>query len=66
MSNCARSTDFRITDFKVDSDSASPRVCFQFSDPLAAGKVDFTPYVAVSGNANAAVSAEARSSASMG
>ena len=27
---------FRITDYKVDSDSASPRVCFQFSDPLAA------------------------------
>ncbi|WP_245265205.1 alpha-2-macroglobulin family protein [Microvirga flocculans] len=51
---------FRVTDFKVDSDSASPRVCFQFSDPLAAGKVDFAPYVAVSGNANAAVSAEAQ------
>ena len=27
---------FRITDYKVDSDSASPRVCFQFSEPLAA------------------------------
>jgi uncharacterized protein YfaS (alpha-2-macroglobulin family) len=49
---------FRVTDFKVDSDSASPRACFQFSDPLATGKVDFAPYVAVSGNANAAVSAE--------
>ncbi|QRM35395.1 alpha-2-macroglobulin [Microvirga sp. VF16] len=49
---------FRITDFKVDSDAASPRVCFQFSDPLATGKVDFAPYVAVSGNASAAVSAE--------
>ncbi|MBM6596727.1 alpha-2-macroglobulin family protein [Microvirga pudoricolor] len=48
---------FRITDFKVDSDAASPRVCFQFSDPLAA-KVDFTPFVAVSGAANAAVTAE--------
>jgi uncharacterized protein YfaS (alpha-2-macroglobulin family) len=49
---------FRVTDFKVDSDAASPRVCFQFSDPLATGKVDFAPYVAVSGNANAAVSSE--------
>lgn len=49
---------FRILDFKVDSDAASPRVCFQFSDPLASGKVDFAPFVAVSGNANAAVSAE--------
>ena len=27
---------FRITDFKVDSDAASPRVCFEFSEPLAA------------------------------
>ncbi|MBF9235027.1 alpha-2-macroglobulin [Microvirga alba] len=49
---------FRVTDFKVDSNAASPRVCFQFSDPLVMGKVDFSPYVAVSGNANAAVSAE--------
>ena len=49
---------FRIMDFKVDSDSASPRVCFQFSDPLAGGKVDFTPFVAVSGSASAAVTAE--------
>nr|WP_246180086.1 alpha-2-macroglobulin [Microvirga thermotolerans] len=49
---------FRVLDFKVDSDSASPRVCFRFSDPLAAGKTDFAPFVAVSGNANAAVSAE--------
>ncbi len=49
---------FRVLDYKVDSDSASPRVCFQFSDPLALGKVDLAPYVAVSGNANAAVTAE--------
>jgi len=49
---------FRILDFKVDSDAASPRVCFQFSDPLAAGKVDFAPFVAVSGNATPAVSVE--------
>jgi len=49
---------FRVTDFTVDSDAASPRACFQFSDPLALGKVDFTPYVAVSGNASAAVTAQ--------
>ena len=49
---------FRITDYKVDSDSASPRVCFQFSEPLAAGRVDFAPFVAVSGAANAAVTTE--------
>ncbi|MGO8835665.1 MAG: alpha-2-macroglobulin family protein [Roseiarcus sp.] len=48
---------FRITDYKVDNDSAAPRVCFQFSEPLAR-KTDFTPYVAVSGAANGAVSTE--------
>ncbi|TDR85205.1 alpha-2-macroglobulin family protein [Enterovirga rhinocerotis] len=49
---------FRITDYKVDSDSAAPRVCFQFSEALAGGRVDFTPFVAVSGAANAAVTTE--------
>jgi alpha-2-macroglobulin len=48
---------FRITDYKVDNDSASPRVCFQFSETLAR-KTDFAPYVAVSGAANSAISAE--------
>ncbi|WP_227436726.1 alpha-2-macroglobulin family protein [Methylobacterium sp. W2] len=45
---------FRILDYKVDSDAAAPRVCFQFSESLAS-KTDFTPFVAVSGVANAAV-----------
>ncbi|MCJ2081453.1 alpha-2-macroglobulin family protein [Methylobacterium sp. J-090] len=45
---------FRILDYKVDSDAAAPRVCFQFSEGLAP-KTDFTPFVAVSGAANAAV-----------
>ncbi|MBV9393678.1 MAG: alpha-2-macroglobulin family protein [Methylobacteriaceae bacterium] len=49
---------FRILDYKVDNESASPRACFQFSEPLARGRVDFAPYVAVSGTANAAVSTE--------
>jgi uncharacterized protein YfaS (alpha-2-macroglobulin family) len=49
---------FRITDYKVDSDSASPRVCFQFSEGLAGGRTDFTPFVAVSGASNAAVTTE--------
>ncbi|WP_375409381.1 alpha-2-macroglobulin [uncultured Methylobacterium sp.] len=47
---------FRILDYKVDSDAAAPRVCFTFSESLAA-KTDFTPFVAVSGSANAAVTA---------
>ena len=49
---------FRILDYKVDSDAAAPRVCYQFSEPLQRGKVDFAPYVAVSGAANAAITAE--------
>jgi uncharacterized protein YfaS (alpha-2-macroglobulin family) len=49
---------FRILDYKVDNESAAPRACFQFSDPLARGKVDFAPYIAVSGASNAAISSE--------
>ncbi|MGO4387889.1 MG2 domain-containing protein [Microvirga sp. 2YAF29] len=48
---------FRVLNYKVDSDAASPRVCFQFSDPLAL-KGDFGPYVTVSGASNAAVSTD--------
>ena len=48
---------FRILDYKVDNESASPRVCFNFSEPLAR-KTDFAPYVAVAGAANAAISSE--------
>jgi uncharacterized protein YfaS (alpha-2-macroglobulin family) len=49
---------FRILDYKVDSDSASPRICFQLSDPVQRGKVDFAPFVAVSGNGTFAITAE--------
>ncbi len=34
---------FRITDNKTDADSATPRACFTFSEPLARGRVDFAP-----------------------
>ncbi|MDB5648743.1 MAG: hypothetical protein JWL62_263, partial [Hyphomicrobiales bacterium] len=49
---------FRIIDYKIDNDAASPRACFQFSEPLARGKVDFAPFVAISGVANGAISTE--------
>ena len=48
---------FRIVDYKVDNESSAPRICFNFSEPLAR-KTDFAPYVAVAGAANAAISAE--------
>lgn len=52
---------FRLLEQKVDSDAASPRVCFTFSEDLVtSGKVDYAPYVAVSGLANPAVTVEAR------
>ncbi|PTM41050.1 alpha-2-macroglobulin [Bosea sp. 124] len=43
---------FRLTGNKVDADAASPRACFEFSEPLARGRVDFAPYVAISGGRN--------------
>ena len=57
---------FRLLSNKVDADAASPRACFEFSEPLARGRVDFAPYVAISGGRSAggtgdfAVSAEDR------
>ena len=48
---------FRILDYKVDNESASPRVCFTFSESLA-HKTDFAPYVAVAGAADSAISSE--------
>ncbi len=48
---------FRIIDYKIDNEAANPRVCFNFSDPLAR-KTDFAPFVAVAGASNAAISNE--------
>jgi uncharacterized protein YfaS (alpha-2-macroglobulin family) len=50
---------FKPKDYTVDSDTASPRACFQFPEALATGKVDFSPYVTVSGIASPAITAEA-------
>ncbi len=49
---------FRILQYKVDKDSASPRVCFQFSENLAPGRVDFAPFVSVAGMDTPAISTE--------
>jgi hypothetical protein len=48
---------FRILDYQVDNESTSPRACFSFSEPLAR-KTDFSPYVAVSGSSDTAISNE--------
>ncbi|HTK13316.1 MAG TPA: alpha-2-macroglobulin [Xanthobacteraceae bacterium] len=51
---------FRLLDYAVDSDAASPRVCFQFSEDLLGKRVDFTPFVSMAGVDRPALTAEAR------
>ncbi|MFN4935147.1 alpha-2-macroglobulin family protein [Bradyrhizobium sp.] len=48
---------FRLLDYTVDSDSASPRACFQFSEDLAK-RTDFSPFVAQAGNDKPALTSE--------
>ena len=36
---------FRILDYTVDADAASPRACFQFSENLPGKRADFSPFV---------------------
>jgi uncharacterized protein YfaS (alpha-2-macroglobulin family) len=48
---------FRLLDYTVDSDSASPRACFQFSEELAK-RTDFSPFVAQAGADKPALSSE--------
>ena len=36
---------FRITDSRVESDSAAPRICAEFSEPLARAGVDYDAFV---------------------
>ncbi|MGO9984968.1 MAG: alpha-2-macroglobulin family protein [Rhodomicrobium sp.] len=46
---------FRMLDYTSDNESNSPRICVQFSDNLAKGRVDFANYVTVNGEKPAAV-----------
>ncbi len=48
---------FRLLDYSVDSDSASPRACFQFSEDLAK-RTDFTPFATLAGTDKPALLAE--------
>jgi uncharacterized protein YfaS (alpha-2-macroglobulin family) len=49
---------FRLLDYTVDSDSASPRACFQFSEELLSKRTDFAPFVSVAGMDKPALSAD--------
>ena len=50
---------FRVANFSVDSDAASPRACFQFTEALPK-RTDFSPYVAVAGQDKPALSVDAQ------
>src|SRR4051794_39021787 len=50
---------FRLLDYTVDSDSASPRACFQFSEDLPK-RTDFAPFVTLAGSDKPALSSEDR------
>jgi uncharacterized protein YfaS (alpha-2-macroglobulin family) len=49
---------FRLLDYTVDADSASPRACFQFSEELPTKRTDFSPFVAIAGQDKLALSAD--------
>ena len=49
---------FRIVEHSVDADSASPRVCAQFSDELVKTGVDYAPFVTVDDQAPKGVEAK--------
>jgi uncharacterized protein YfaS (alpha-2-macroglobulin family) len=49
---------FRLLDYSVDADAASPRACFQFSEDLAGKRTDFSPFVAITGEDKPALSVE--------
>ncbi|MDP0927396.1 alpha-2-macroglobulin family protein [Paracoccus onubensis] len=50
-----RRKGFRVLDHSVDSDSAVPRVCVQFSEPLLKSGVDYAQFVTVDNSPGAAV-----------
>ena len=51
---------FRLLDYTVDADAASPRACFQFSEDLPGRRADFSPFVSVGGQDKPALSVQDR------
>src|ERR1700677_4104816 len=49
---------FRLLDYTVESDSASPRVSSQFSEPLPGKRIDLSPFVSLAGHDKPALSAD--------
>ena len=51
---------FRLLDYSVDAEAASPRACFQFSETLPGKRTDFSPFVTLSGQDRPAISVDDR------
>jgi uncharacterized protein YfaS (alpha-2-macroglobulin family) len=51
---------FRLLDYTIDADAASPRACFQFSESLPGRRTDLSPFIAVGGMATPALSADGK------
>ncbi|MGI9402223.1 MAG: PAN domain-containing protein, partial [Rhizobiaceae bacterium] len=51
---------FRITGNTVDAESNNPRICAQFSEPLAKNGVDYSDFVTVDGRTSGAIDVEDR------
>ncbi|MGQ7793279.1 alpha-2-macroglobulin family protein [Faunimonas sp. B44] len=49
---------FRITEHRIESDAAAPRICLVFSDALPAGRADLPDFIQVEGGSGIAVEAE--------
>ncbi len=49
---------FRMLNYTVDSEAATPRLCVQFSETLARGRIDFAKFVSVNGADPAGVRVE--------
>ncbi len=49
---------FRVVDYKVDSDAEAPRLCVNFSEPLAVGAPDAAKFVTVDGREPESLTAE--------
>jgi alpha-2-macroglobulin len=50
-----RDKGFRVVDHSIDSDSATPRVCIQFSEDLAKSGIDYAQYLSLDNGRPAAV-----------
>lgn len=51
---------FRISDHRIDADSATPRICLEFSEPLARTRANLTDFVRVEAGDGLSVEAEER------